>query len=86
VKRGLLIWNVVVTVVALVLILGACTSNSQVTDLYNRLQTQAVTIQQLQNEVNTLKSYNQQLTVQIQAQNQNFQSQIDQIITIINAR
>lgn len=85
-KKGLLIWSVIVTVVALVFILGACSSDAQVTDLYNRIQTQAVTIQQLQNDVNALKSTNQQLTVQIQSADANLQNQINQIISIINAQ
>jgi cell division protein FtsB len=86
VKKSLLIWNIVITVVALALIFGACTSDSRGTWLVNQYTAQSVTIQQLQSDINTLKSTNSQLTAQIQAQDANLQNQINQIIAIINAR
>lgn len=65
VKKSLLIWNIVITVVALALIFGACTSDSRVPWLVNQVQTQAVAIQQLQSDINTLKSTTQQQTAYI---------------------
>ncbi len=83
-KKGLLIWNIVVTIVALVLILTACTSDSRVTDLQNQLMQQQVAIANLQNEVNSLKSVDSQITAQLQTQTNNLQDQLNQLIVIIS--
>ena len=61
-KKGLIIWNIVITVVALALLLGACTDTS----LQNRVAFLEQLVQTQQNEINTLKSTAQQLTVYIQ--------------------
>ncbi len=65
-KKGLLIWNVIVTVIALVLLFSACTSDSRVDWCVNQISAQAATIQQLQSEVNTLKSTESQLLLYAQ--------------------
>lgn len=83
-KKGLLIWNVVVTVVALVLIFTACTSDSRVTNLQNQVMQQQVLISNLQNEINALKSVDTQITAQFQMQTNNIQDQINQLIVIIS--
>ena len=86
-KKGLLIWNIVLTLVILGTVISACsTSNAQVADLYNRLQSQSITIQQLQNDVNTLESANQQLTQFVQNQTASLQDQINQLIIILNTQ
>jgi TolA-binding protein len=89
VKKGLLIWNVVVTIVALVLLFTACTSDSRVDWCVTQLTAQAVTIQQLQSDYNTAVSMNQQASVYLQQhaeQINNLQNQINQLIAIVNAQ
>ncbi|MBN1366435.1 MAG: hypothetical protein JW967_00700 [Dehalococcoidales bacterium] len=88
-KKGLLIWNVIVTVIALVLILGACTSDPTVDWCVSQIQTQAMTISQLQNDINTLESANSQLTVYIQNQEGrivSLESTMLQVVTRLNAQ
>jgi TolA-binding protein len=88
-KKGLLIWNVVVTVIALVLIFGACTSDSRIGWAVTQITAQSVTIQQLQSDVNTLQSTSQQASVYLQAhadQITNLQNQINTLIQIVNAQ
>jgi outer membrane biogenesis lipoprotein LolB len=61
-KKGLIIWNIVITVVALVLLLGACTDTS----LQNRVAFLEQMVQAQQNDINNLKSTNTQLAAYIQ--------------------
>ncbi len=88
-KKGLLIWNVVVTIVALVLVLTACTSDSQLTDLKNKVLQQEVAIANLKSEIDGLKSADAQLTAYIQQQ-ENRISGLDgtllQIVAWVNAQ
>ncbi len=85
-KKGLIVWNIIVTVVALVLILTACTSDSRVTTLQSQVaQIQAV-VQTQQGDINNLKSADSQLTAVLQQQVTNLQDQINQIIVILQTR
>ena len=84
-KKGLLIWNVVVTIVALVLIFTACTSDSRVDWCVQQITAQQVTINNLQNDVNALKSANSQLLVLVQ-QHENRLSSLESTLLQVVAR
>ena len=88
-KKGLLIWNVIVTVVALVAIFGACTSDSRVDWCVDQIQAQQITISQLQSDVNALQSANSQLVALIQNHENTIagmQNTLIQIVARINAQ
>lgn len=84
-KKGLLIWNVVVTIVALVLIFTACTSDSRVDWCVQQITAQQVTINNLQNDVNALESANSQLLVLVQ-QHENRLSSLESTLLQVVAR
>lgn len=66
-KKGLLVWNIVLSVVLMVLIFGGC-SNTQVTNLANQVEANRAAIEQL--------------NVTISQQAQLIQSQSAQIATL----
>jgi len=88
-KKGLLIWNIVVTVIALILVFSACTSDSRVDWAVSQITAQAVTIQQLQSEVNALKSGNNQLLIYVQGHEgriASIEGTLAQVVALLNAQ
>ncbi len=75
-KKGLIIWNIIVTVVALALILSACTSDSRVTVLQGQVAQLQAIVQTQQNDINSLKSVDNQLTTVLQQQVDGLRSEI----------
>jgi peptidoglycan hydrolase CwlO-like protein len=66
VKRGLLIWNIVLTSVVLAMVISACTTtDSRIPWLVTQSQTNSVKIQQLESSVSDLQSKVQSLQVYI---------------------
>ena len=88
-KKGLIIWNIVVTVIALVMVFTACTADTRVDWAVDQIRTQAVTIQQLQSEVNGLKSNESQLLIYVQGHEgriASIEGTLAQVVAILNAQ
>lgn len=87
-KKGLVIWNAIVTLLLLVTVFVGC-SNSQVSYLITQVQANSVTIQQLQAVSSGQAQQIQALQVQlaaVQAYAQNNIQQLQQLILTLQPR